>query len=436
MKQLNDNKTITNAKFAATFDDMQGQHKNLFQFEDEIIIQKDDGDYFHNNRVLIVDDDQRICRITKRVAENLGIESFATDNPELFEPAYLDFKPSIIFMDLQMQKLDGIELLRNLAKLRTKATIVLVSGMDKNVLNTTEELGKSLGLNMAGILQKPIDIDKAKMILGQNFEPASIQTQKATTVTGEELENAITQNELVVHYQPQVHLASGKIVGLEALVRWQHPKHGLLFPDAFIPLAEQNKDLIELLTYSVLNNVLQCSTLKKEKTSDLNVSINLSTTMLHDLSLPDKMTKMLAEHDFNPDRLIVEITESGAMEDPALTMDILTRLRLKNIRLSIDDFGTGFSSLVQLYRMPFNEIKVDKSFVMKAMDDEEAATIVRTTIELGHGLGLEVVAEGIEDKKTFNWLKELGCDTGQGYFISRPVDADDLESWVKEYSQN
>jgi len=387
------------------------------------------------NRILIIDDDQRICRIIKRVADDLGIESIAIDNPVLFEPVNIDFDPNVIFMDLQMPKLDGVELIRNLADQNSKAAIILASGMDKSVIETTEELGKSLGLNMAGFLQKPIDIDSTTAIMERHFEAVLIKEHKATKVTGEELTYAIEQNELVVHYQPQVHLASGKIIGLEALVRWQHPEHGLLFPDVFIPLAEQNKDLIELLTYSVLKNALQSSALKKEITSDLNVSINLSATMLDDLSLPDKVTKMLAEHDFDPNRLIVEITESGAMENPSLTMDILTRLRLKNIRLSIDDFGTGFSSLVQLYRMPFNEIKVDKSFVMKAMDDQEAASIVRITIELGHSLGLDVVAEGIEDKETFNCLKELGCDIGQGYYISKPVDADDLKSWVKEYSK-
>jgi len=387
------------------------------------------------NRVLIIDDDQRICRLIKRVADDLEIESFATDNPELFEPANLGFEPNIIFMDLQMPKLDGVELLRKLAEQHSKAAIILASGMDKSVIETTEELGKALGLNMSGFLQKPINIDKVTEIMGRQIEIVPIKTRKSINVTEEELAKAMKQNELIVHYQPQVHLASGKIVGLEALVRWQHPEHGLIFPDVFIPLAEQNKDLIELLTYSVLNNVLQSRTLKKEITSDLNVSINLSATMLHDLSLPDKVTKMLAEHDFDPDRLIVEITESGAMEDPSLTMDILTRLRLKNIRLSIDDFGTGFSSLVQLYRMPFNEIKVDKSFVMKAMTDKEAAAIVRITIDLGHGLGLKVVAEGVEDQETYDWLKKLGCDIGQGYFISRPVDAVNLESWVKEYSK-
>lgn len=387
------------------------------------------------NRVLIIDDDQRICRIIKRVADDLGIESFAIDNPELFEATILDFQPNIIFMDLQMPKLDGVELLRKLADQHSEAAIILASGMDKSVIETTGELGNSLGLNMAGFLQKPIEIDTMIAILQRPFETVTTQAPKSIKVTEEELEKAITQNELVVHYQPQIHLSSGKIVGLEALVRWQHPEHGLLLPDVFIPMAEQKKELIDLLTYSVLDNVLHNSTLKKIITSDIKVSINLSARMLHDLSLPDKVAKVLAEHDFDPDRLVVEITESGAMEDPALTMDILTRLRLKNIRLSIDDFGTGFSSLVQLYRMPFNEIKVDKSFVMKAMDDKEAATIVRTTIELGHGLGLKVVAEGIEGKETLDWLKELGCDIGQGYFISRPVDVDNLESWVKEYSK-
>ena len=155
------------------------------------------------NRVLISDDDIRICRIIKRVADELGIESFATDNPELFEPANLDFEPNVIFMDLQMPKLDGVELLRKLADQHSKAAIILTSGMDKSVIETTEKLGKSLGLNMAGFLQKPIDIDKVKKNLEQHFEPASIRTQEAIKVTGEELAQAIKRNELVVHYQPQ-----------------------------------------------------------------------------------------------------------------------------------------------------------------------------------------------------------------------------------------
>ena len=183
------------------------------------------------NRVLIIDDDQRICRIIKRVADDLGIESFAIDNPELFEATILDFQPNIIFMDLQMPRLDGVELLRKLADQHSEAAIILASGMDKSVIETTGELGNSLGLNMAGFLQKPIEIDTMIAILQRPFETVTTQAPKSIKVTEEELEKAITQNELVVHYQPQIHLSSGKIVGLEALVRWQHPEHGLLLPD-------------------------------------------------------------------------------------------------------------------------------------------------------------------------------------------------------------
>lgn len=386
------------------------------------------------NRVLIIDDDPRICRILKRVADDLGIESFATDNPELFEPANLGFEPNIIFMDLQMPKIDGVELLRKLAEQHSSAAIIVVSGMDESVLETTKELGKSLGLNMAGILQKPIDIDKTQEILQRHFEPASIQEYKAVQITKEELAQAIKRKELIVHYQPQVNLELGKVTGFEALVRWQHPDHGLLFPDVFIPLAEQNKDLIGPLTYSVLNNILENGILKAEHTADLNVSINLSAKMLSDLSLPDRVARMLAKYSIDPGRLILEVTESGAMEDPSLTMDILTRLRLKNFKLSLDDFGTGFSSMVQLYRLPFNEIKVDKSFVMAAMTSKEAAAIVRITVELGHSLGLEVVAEGVEDKQTYDWLKSIGCDIGQGYYISRPVDVEHFITWLQGYN--
>ncbi len=387
------------------------------------------------NRVLIVDDDPRICRIIKRVANKLGVESFTIDDSALFESAYLEYEPNIILMDLQMPKLDGIELLRKLAGQNSSSAIVLVSGMDKSVLETTEDLGKSLGLNMAGVLVKPIDIDKLNEILETQFDPIKQLGARAVEVTTDELINAIERNELVVYYQPQIHLPSGKVIGAEALVRWQHPEHGLLFPDSFIPLAEKSNEVISSLTYAVLETALQDDMVCKENGFELNLSINLSAKLLSDLNFPDRVEELLNTYGFNPNRLLLEVTESGAMEDPTLTMDILTRLRLKNIRLSLDDFGTGFSSLVQLYRMPFTEIKVDKSFVMKAMTDEEAAAIVRITIDLGHSLGLEVVAEGIEDHETYEWLKELGCDIGQGYFINRPIDIIQFTSWMNDYGK-
>ncbi len=387
-----------------------------------------------DNRVLIVDDDLRICRVIKRVATELGVESKATDDPGLnFWREIERFEPNVIFIDLQMPQIDGVQLLRSLAEAKSTAAIVLVSGMDRSIVETSEELGKSLGLNMSGILIKPIDIDEIRDMLLRNFDVVEKHLRDALEFSEEELSEAIRNNELVVHYQPQIELVTDKVVGMEALVRWQHPKHGLVFPDNFIPLAENNDRLIRELTYAVLETILREDLFQRDDIHELNVSLNLSARMLGDLSLPDQFEKMLQGQQFSPGQLLIEVTESGAMEDAALTMDILTRFRIKGFRLSLDDFGTGYSSMVQLYRLPFNEIKVDKSFVMRLLTDEEAASIVRLTIDLGHSLGLEVVAEGIEDQETYDWLKSLQCEIGQGYFISRAMDAEKFVHWYDQY---
>ena len=236
------------------------------------------------NRVLIIDDDKRICRIIKRVADDLGNDSLAIDNPKLFESSYLDYEPNVILMDLRMPRLDGIELLRKLSTQQSKAAIILVSGMDKNVLETARDFGKTLGLNMVGILSKPIDIDDVKNILDKHFNPLQEQHPQSLNLTEEELKKAIDQNELVVYYQPQIQLKSGRLIGAEALVRWQHPEHGLVFPDSFIPLAESNKELIGSLTYTVLETALQDDKVLREQGIELNISVNLSAKLLSDLA--------------------------------------------------------------------------------------------------------------------------------------------------------
>jgi EAL domain-containing protein (putative c-di-GMP-specific phosphodiesterase class I) len=360
------------------------------------------------NRVLVIDDDARIGRIVQRVANKLRVDTSVIDNPDLFESTYLRYQPNIIFLDLQMPRLDGVELLRKLAENDCKAAIILMSGMDKSVMETAIKFGQSLSLQMVGTLSKPMNIVDLERVLIKNFHQEEISIESVATITGVDLLEAIDRNELVVHYQPQICLKTGKISGAEALVRWQHPKYGLLAPDSFIPIAEDDLDLIRPLTFFVLKKAVELFKVLEKNGTNINLSVNISAKLLSDLDLPDQVEQLLRQYQFNPHRLILEITESGAMEDPSLTMDILTRLRLKNIRLSLDDFGTGFSSLVQLYRMPFNELKVDKSFVMGAISSKEAAAISRVTIDLGHSLGLEVVAEGVEDEETYNWLGSLG----------------------------
>ena len=192
------------------------------------------------NRVLVIDDDARIGRIVQRVANKLRVDTSVIDNPDLFESTYLRYQPNIIFLDLQMPRLDGVELLRKLAENDCKAAIILMSGMDKSVMETAIKFGQSLSLQMVGTLSKPMNIVDLERVLIKNFHQEEISIESVATITGVDLLEAIDRNELVVHYQPQICLKTGKISGAEALVRWQHPKYGLLAPDSFIPIAEDD----------------------------------------------------------------------------------------------------------------------------------------------------------------------------------------------------
>ena len=205
-------------------------------------------------------------------------------------------------------------------------------------------------------------------------------------------------------------------------MRWEDPRHGLRPPADFIPLAEQS-GLILPLTWFVLNRALAQTKEWQKLGLSLTVSVNVPAQMLNDLDFPNRVANTLEELDFPPGKLILEVTETGAMVDSAATIESLTRLRVKGIGLSIDDFGTGYSSLVELYRMPFNELKIDKSFVMECDHSVEARTIVEAIVGLGHKLGMSVCAEGVETEAVLRFLQELGCERAQGFLYSRPLPA-------------
>jgi EAL domain-containing protein (putative c-di-GMP-specific phosphodiesterase class I) len=246
-----------------------------------------------------------------------------------------------------------------------------------------------------------------------------------------ELRRALESKEIVLYFQPKAALRGGEVRGAEALVRWRHPDRGLLGPDEFIPLA-QHTGLIRPLTLFVIDAALeQCSRWSRDG-FELRVAVNLAMRNLLDLSFPDDVAALLARWGVPPERLELEITESTIMGDPFRARQVLQRLDSMGVRLSIDDFGTGYSSLGYLKRLPVSEIKIDKSFVLNMTNDENDAVIVRSTIDLGRNLGLEVVAEGVENAEAWRNLELYGCDIAQGYYLSRPVPADELTAWLKE----
>jgi diguanylate cyclase (GGDEF)-like protein len=245
-----------------------------------------------------------------------------------------------------------------------------------------------------------------------------------------ELRRAVEQGVLRLYYQPKVSLHSANISAVEALIRWQHPVRGLVPPSMFIPFAEHT-GYIKLLTRWVIREaVRQCGAWLRQDLR-LQVSVNISARDLMNRELPAEVSALLAEHGVPPGLLCLEITESGFMEDPANAQKVLDRLAELGVRLSIDDYGTGYSSLSYIMRLPVQELKIDRSFISRMASDEEISTIVRSTIDLGHNLGLKVVAEGVEDQSVWNLLRSLGCDDAQGFFMSKPLPSEALERWIR-----
>jgi len=263
------------------------------------------------------------------------------------------------------------------------------------------------------------------------YAPEQAHTSRSDLSLKSELREAIQSDQLSLHYQPQIDHRSRCVIGVEALVRWNHPLRGFLAPDQFIPLAE-DAGLIGPLTHWVLRTALkQLKTLHRQGHA-LTMAVNLSARNLHDMELPASILALLAESGVAPKNLILEITESAVMANPSDGLTILTELDRMGVTLAIDDFGTGYSSLAYLKRLPVDELKIDKSFVTDMEENDNDAVIVRSTIDLAHNLGLKVTAEGVETQAAWDTLEILGCDCSQGYFMGRPMPADKLGAWLQE----
>jgi EAL domain-containing protein (putative c-di-GMP-specific phosphodiesterase class I) len=250
-----------------------------------------------------------------------------------------------------------------------------------------------------------------------------------------DLRSAIDNGDLLLHYQPKADLHTGRVTDVEALVRWLHTDLGLVPPNDFIPLAERS-GLIAPLTEYVLREAIEHTARWQRQGIDLRVSVNLSVRSLMDLELPSRVEALLVEAGLPASKLVLEITESTIMADPVRAMRVLQPLADMGVGLSIDDFGTGYSSLAYLRQLPISEIKIDRSFVTHMTTDDNDAVIVRSTIELARNLGLEVVAEGVETAEAWDALASLGCDYVQGYFLSKPLPADELVLRLAELARS
>lgn len=311
-----------------------------------------------------------------------------------------------------------------------------------DVAGRTLEIGASIG-----VVLFPKHGDEADVLMRQADAAMYIakQTQSGYRVYSEdmghgaddrmalqsELRQAIANDELVLHYQPKIDFNANQVSGVEALVRWLHPKHGLMSPDKFIPLAEQS-GLIKPLTKWVLKTALrQCEEWYRAGVN-LSMAVNVSAISIQDPEFPAQMEKMLEDFDVPASQLEIEITETAVMSEPVRAVECIRRLSALGFQVAIDDFGTGYSSMAYLKELLVAKIKIDKSFVKDMAVNHNDAVIVRSTVELGHNLGLKVVAEGVEDQTSWDKLKGLGCDSAQGYYMSRPLPTKDFMDWLQK----
>lgn len=384
-------------------------------------------------KILLIDDEPFVLRLLARQLGNLGFSDLILcESPYEAVDALKEHGGSIelVFCDLQMPEMDGVEFIRHMVSVGYRGGLILVSGEEERILHTAEKLAQAHRLDVLGALHKPVKSGQLKQIMERRKHHDAPRLSLAGKSYGpDELREAIAQGQMVNFYQPQVWLATGKLAGVETLVRWQHPKDGMVFPDQFVSVAEEH-GLIDDLTQTVLSAALRQARVWHDANLPLHVAVNVSMDNLTSLEFPDMVVREVKAAGIPLTSLVLEVTESRLMKNPLDVIDILTRLRLKHIGLSIDDFGTGHSSLSQLRDIPFDELKVDRGFVHGANVDASLQAILEASLGMAHQLGMKTVAEGVEDRSDWEFLRKTSCDLGQGYFIAKPMPAEDLLAWM------
>lgn len=389
-------------------------------------------------KILALDDDPFMLKLIEKMLATMGYSSVVTCEGGLAALELIgnpDNSPDLILLDLNMPKMDGLEFVRHLVERHYIGSIILVSGEDERMQQAAEKLARAHKITVLGHLHKPATAAGLAELVGKWSAPSVCELRVDKKIyAADELRAAIANGELVNYYQPKVVTSTGRVMGVEALVRWQHPRDGLVFPDQFIGLAEAH-GLIDDLTSAVLIAAFAQARLWQDAGLMLQVSANLSVDNLNSVDFVDRVVGFAAAAGVPPQMIMLEVTETQLMEDLRTPLEILTRLRLKRFRLSIDDFGIGNSSLAQLRDIPFDELKIDQSFVHGACNNEKLWAMFDSCLGLAQQLRLESVAEGVEDRADWDFVRSRGCDIAQGYFIARPMPGAALQEWLPTWQQ-
>jgi EAL domain-containing protein (putative c-di-GMP-specific phosphodiesterase class I)/ActR/RegA family two-component response regulator len=387
--------------------------------------------------VLVIDDDAIQREILSRILKLAGYTTILTaaNGKEALEcmaahGAYI----GLLVCDLQMPGMDGMELLRHIGESAHKPAVIISSGTESRILSSVELMVKAVGLNVLGSLPKPVSREAMSRLLDRYMHtPVVVPLANNIVLRPSDVDRAFEAGEFEPYFQPKVSLATGKLIGVEVLSRWTHPEHGVLRPADFLPLIESQNKLGQLTRTVIASAIRHAADWKKSGTS-LTINVNLSLSAIDNVSLCEETLALLSANDMQPRDLTFEIVETAAMTDIGRTLETMNRLRLNGFGLSIDDFGTGYSSYEQLSRIPFTELKIDRSFVRGVAHAPRLAALVRSCIDLAARLNLNVVAEGVESQDDWEFLANAGANEAQGYFIATPMPGGRLLSWADRWT--
>jgi len=357
----------------------------------------------------------------------------------------------IVISDLDMPAMDGMEFLRHLGEAATGSahaagvSIILVSALERKLLTSVATMSEAYGIKLLGILEKPLSIDRLEPLIllhrpalpidgiATSNKPEDM-AKETSVFSMQEISTALQQNQFEPWFQPKVELSTGQVKGIEALARWRHPQQGIVLPESFISLLEHGSEthaLMDELTWIMLKKAAAYCGRWRSTGLNATVSVNLSIKSLLDMQLAERVTDLVGRQSLEPRHVVLELTESALTSDVGKVLENLARLRMKGFGLSIDDYGTGYSSMQQLARIAFTELKIDQSFVTNASRQPEDRVILESSLDMARKLGITSVAEGVETREAYELLLQLQCDMVQGFFVARPMPYPDLLAWVR-----
>jgi EAL domain-containing protein (putative c-di-GMP-specific phosphodiesterase class I) len=389
--------------------------------------------------VLIVDDDLFANKIIAAQLTKLGFTNLVGHTEPLKALDFLRMNIDVIRLvvcDLQMPTLDGIEFVREVAHAGYTGNVILISGEDPRLLRSAQRLVEAMGLSTLGAIQKPVKLDVLTSIFEKAFAVKNIAARQVFDI--KDVQAALANNELTNYYQPKVNLSTGLVVGVEALIRWNHPIHGVVSPAAFLPAIESAGCDEGLLVHVLTGDTGALALLRDmvPKLPDFKVAVNLSDANLADARLPEKLVDLLSNFGVATKSLVLEISENRAGGSRTKYNSTLSRLALKGFSLSLDDFGAGKTTMNDLSDIAISEIKFDRAFVHNVHRDSAQKMSLHSCIKMAEALGLVSVAEGVEKIEDWEVLKDLGCHVVQGYIVARPMPMELLASWLAQWEIN